>query len=122
MFGKLDKPENQHLKDLNVRELCYLLPIILFCVWIGLYPKPFLNTMEASINHLVEQVQPGYFEKPHVPPVIEDLDKPVAAESGRTGPAVTQEGGGMEKEGPAPIAADFAGKIAKPQPDRVARN
>jgi NADH-quinone oxidoreductase subunit M len=107
MFGKLDKPENQQLKDLNVRELCYLLPIILFCVWIGLYPKPFLNTMEASINHLVEQVQPGYFEKPHVPPVIEDLDKPVAAESGRTGPAVTQVGGGMEKEQLTPLAADF---------------
>lgn len=28
--------------------------------WIGLYPKPFLDTMHASVNNIVQRVNPGY--------------------------------------------------------------
>ena len=55
MFGKLDKPENQSLKDLNLREVIVLLPILLFIVWIGVYPKPFLSRIEKSVNHVLKQ-------------------------------------------------------------------
>lgn len=55
MFGKLDKPENQNLKDLNLREVIVLLPILLFIVWIGVYPKPFLSRIEKSVNHVLQQ-------------------------------------------------------------------
>jgi NADH-quinone oxidoreductase subunit M len=55
MFGKLDKPENQALKDLNLREVIVLLPILLFIVWIGVYPKPFLSRIEKSVNHVLKQ-------------------------------------------------------------------
>ena len=55
MFGKLDKPENQSLKDLNLREIIVLLPILLFIVWIGVYPKPFLSRIEKSVNHVLKQ-------------------------------------------------------------------
>ena len=56
MFGTLDKT-NQALPDLNVREVVVLLPILLFIVWIGVYPKPFLNRMEKSVGLVVTQVR-----------------------------------------------------------------
>jgi len=56
MFGTLDKT-NQALPDLNTREVVVLLPILLFIVWIGVYPKPFLNRMEKSVGLVVTQVR-----------------------------------------------------------------
>ncbi|MFH1538899.1 MAG: NADH-quinone oxidoreductase subunit M, partial [bacterium] len=56
MFGKVDKPENQTLKDVSVRELALLVPIIILCFWIGIYSKPFLRTMDKSVDVLLERV------------------------------------------------------------------
>ncbi len=62
MFGPCDKPENQKLKDLNLREIVVLLPIVLFIFWIGLYPKPFLDKTEASVEALLKRVEAGRAE------------------------------------------------------------
>jgi len=53
MFGKLDNPKNQELKDLSAREIAVLVPIIVFIIWIGVYPKPFLSKIEKSVNNIV---------------------------------------------------------------------
>jgi len=53
MFGKLDNPKNQELKDLSIREIAVLVPIIVFIIWIGVYPKPFLSKIEKSVNSIV---------------------------------------------------------------------
>ncbi|UCD56125.1 MAG: hypothetical protein JSV16_09780, partial [Candidatus Hydrogenedentota bacterium] len=53
MFGKLENPENMKLKDLNLREAMTLIPIVFFCFWIGLYPKPFLRFMDAAVENTV---------------------------------------------------------------------
>ena len=45
------------MKDLSLREILILLPLIFFIVQIGVYPKPFLSRMEASVNHLIYQVE-----------------------------------------------------------------
>ena len=37
-FGKNERPENQALRDLSVREIAVLVPVVLFIVWIGVYP------------------------------------------------------------------------------------
>lgn len=50
MFGKVTREENKSLKDLSVREVVVLLPIIAFIFIIGLYPTPFLKKMEASVG------------------------------------------------------------------------
>ena len=64
-FGKLDKPENEKLDDVKVfgREGWTLIPIVILCVWIGLYPKPFFGVLEEPVKKLVEKVQPEYFER-----------------------------------------------------------
>lgn len=53
MFGKLDKPENQKVTDVNMREAAYMLPVLALIVWMGVYPSPFLRRMDASVAHLV---------------------------------------------------------------------
>ncbi len=56
MYGNITKEENLKLKDMTGREFAYLLPIIVFIVWIGVSPKPFLDKMDASVQHLVQVV------------------------------------------------------------------
>ena len=57
MFGKIDKPENEKLVDLSAREIAVLLPVIILIIFIGVYPKPFLKKMEASVEYLIEDVK-----------------------------------------------------------------
>lgn len=54
MYGSITKDENRDLKDMSGREYAYLVPIIVFIVWIGVYPKPFLDKMDVSVQHLLE--------------------------------------------------------------------
>lgn len=56
MYGEITKPENKLLKDMSRREMAYILPIIVFIIWIGVYPKPFLDKMTTSVDHLLQQV------------------------------------------------------------------
>lgn len=45
------------LKDLGRREILAVAPILIIIFWIGLYPKPFLQVTDASINNLVKMVE-----------------------------------------------------------------
>src|SRR5512136_3173774 len=38
-WGKVTHEENQHLVDLNAREIATLVPLVALCFWIGIYPK-----------------------------------------------------------------------------------
>jgi NADH-quinone oxidoreductase subunit M len=53
MFGPLNKPENKALKDLSVREIVVLLPISIMIFVMGIYPKPFLERIEPSVDSLI---------------------------------------------------------------------
>jgi NADH-quinone oxidoreductase subunit M len=62
VFGVSRDPENEKLIDLSTREIGLLLPIVLFIVWIGVYPGTFLSKSETTVSRIVqkiEQVQRG---------------------------------------------------------------
>ncbi len=61
MFLELKNPKNMNLKDINTRELITIVPLLILIFWIGLYPKPFMKTFDASVNHLVSKVSPDNF-------------------------------------------------------------
>ena len=57
MFGAITKEANKSLKDLSPRELIVLIPLILFIIQIGVYPKPYLSRMEPTVKNLITFVQ-----------------------------------------------------------------
>lgn len=56
-LGPVTREENRKLKDLNVREILTLAPLIILIFWIGLYPQPFFSLMSASVGNLVQTIQ-----------------------------------------------------------------
>jgi NADH-quinone oxidoreductase subunit M len=56
MFGELKNPANEKLKDLSLREVVIMIPLLVFVFWIGVYPNTFLEKMNPSMEQLMEQV------------------------------------------------------------------
>jgi NADH-quinone oxidoreductase subunit M len=56
-FNKLDKPENERLSDLSRREIVVLAPLVAGMIWLGFFPKPFLERMEPSLTELIQTVE-----------------------------------------------------------------
>src|SRR3989338_5744867 len=57
ILGEITNDKNRHLSDMNFREYAYMIPILVFIIWIGIYPKPFLDKMQVSVEHLIEQIK-----------------------------------------------------------------
>jgi NADH-quinone oxidoreductase subunit M len=60
-FGKLENELNQNLKDLNKREIGIMIPIIIFIVWIGIFPSTFLSKTNKSVKIVIDRME--YFDK-----------------------------------------------------------
>jgi NADH-quinone oxidoreductase subunit M len=56
MFGKIENPKNESLKDLNLREFATFAPLIVLAFWIGLYPAPFLERLGKSVDRVVARL------------------------------------------------------------------
>jgi NADH-quinone oxidoreductase subunit M len=56
-FGEVTHEANRRLTDLSPREWAVLLPVLLFIVWIGIYPTTFTAMTEPSVQSLISQVQ-----------------------------------------------------------------
>ena len=57
MTGEVNKPENAALKDLNVREIALMVALVVLIVWIGVYPRTFLDPIQASVANLLSVVK-----------------------------------------------------------------
>jgi NADH-quinone oxidoreductase subunit M len=56
LFNSLDKPENEHIPDLNGRELAIMIPLIACIIWMGVYPAPVLRRMQGAAERFVTTV------------------------------------------------------------------
>jgi NADH-quinone oxidoreductase subunit M len=59
IFGKVTNEENRDLKDLSLREWVVLLPIVLLCFWIGIYPSGVMSRIEPTVKALETRVLEG---------------------------------------------------------------
>jgi len=59
VFFMETNPKMSGLKDIDVREIMTLLPMIILIFWIGIHPDTFLGYMHASVGHLLERVNTG---------------------------------------------------------------
>ena len=53
VFGELTKDDLKEMLDLNRREIAIFAPLIVLVLWMGIYPKPFLDVMDASVQQLL---------------------------------------------------------------------
>ena len=50
VFGKVTNSENAKLKDLNAREVRLLVPLLVLMIFMGVYPRVFLDRSKASVE------------------------------------------------------------------------
>ena len=60
MFGAITHEENRGIKDLNLREIVTLAPIIIMIVWMGVYPTFFFKKMDLSVQRFLYDVKARY--------------------------------------------------------------
>ena len=52
VFGKVTNPENAKLRDLNARELGLLIPLLVLMLFMGVYPRVFLDRSQGSVEQV----------------------------------------------------------------------
>lgn len=52
-FGEITVEANRDLKDIDVREMAVLIPIIASIIFLGLFPRILIDKIEPSVNALV---------------------------------------------------------------------
>ena len=57
VFGRLVREDLKSVPDMNIREIAIFVPLILLTLWMGIYPTPFLEIMDASVANLINQHQ-----------------------------------------------------------------
>lgn len=55
-FGPVANDDVRTLKDINAREFAMLAVLAVAVLWMGLYPKPFTDTMHVSVTELLKHV------------------------------------------------------------------
>ena len=56
VFGEVTKPENASLSDLNAREIGLLVPLLLLMLFMGVYPRPFLDRSKGAVEEIRARV------------------------------------------------------------------
>lgn len=57
MNGPVSNEANARLPDLSRREIALLAALVIFIIWIGVYPRTFLDPMQASVINLLGMVK-----------------------------------------------------------------
>lgn len=78
VMGEVARVELSKMVDLNRTEKWMVVPLILLTLWLGIYPKPYLDAMHSSVAHLITQTKMGMVYKGHEPvPVAKPVSKRV---------------------------------------------
>jgi len=58
VFGDITNPKNEKLKDLSIREIALMLPLLFFIFYIGIFPNTFVSKMGPAVDKFISQVGP----------------------------------------------------------------
>ncbi len=70
IFGSVKNEANRGLRDMSARELALMIPVLVFIVWIGVYPDTFLRLSASKTKELVTMLS---HPKAALPPVSEPV-------------------------------------------------
>ncbi len=65
MFGPLTSRANAALKDMNAREIAYMVPLAIAIIAMGVYPKPFLDRINPSVDVFLKRMETAYAVAPY---------------------------------------------------------
>ncbi len=57
VFGKLTREDLKSIGDIGPREIAVFAPLVAATLWMGIWPEPFLDVIEASVAQLVQNHQ-----------------------------------------------------------------
>jgi NADH-quinone oxidoreductase subunit M len=55
VFGQLTKDDLKGILDVTPREIAVFAPLVILTIWMGVYPGPVLDIIDASVANLVDQ-------------------------------------------------------------------
>jgi len=58
-----------------------MLPLIVACFWIGLYPKPLFEVLERPVNYVVSRVDKEYAEELRAAGTLPTLEAELASQA-----------------------------------------
>ena len=67
-FGKITNPHNEHLSDMNLREIVAAAPLVALVFLLGLYPNAAFQVIHVSATNLIQHVNA---KVQHVPAVAQ---------------------------------------------------
>lgn len=70
VFGEMTRSELKKITDMDCREWVMFVPLLALVVWIGVYPKPFLDVLHPAVERLVQQVN----KHPVVSPALAEAE------------------------------------------------
>ncbi len=53
MFGELTNPRHLTIKDLNLREIAVMAPLVVLIFVMGIYPTPFIDRMAPAVDRMI---------------------------------------------------------------------
>ena len=56
-FGALDREENRTMRDMNVREVALMLPLVALMLVLGFWPQPFLERTQPATDFLLQTIE-----------------------------------------------------------------
>ena len=68
MFGPIQNPENEKLKDLSLREICVLIPLVIAIFAMGIFPNFFFEKMDPAIQRFLNRSSIGLASQPNPVP------------------------------------------------------
>jgi len=80
--GPITNEANRAIPDLRPRELIMLAPLLVLIVFIGVYPKPFLDRINPSAEKLQLQLRNGTVDPERISEVVGESRGPVIGDDG----------------------------------------
>ncbi len=115
MFGPVNNPKNENLKDLSKREIAVFVPVVVMIFVLGIFPRPFLRVMEPTVNQLISE-----FEReralPDGPARIQGLSPVLPSSPADQPPKVPAATKPASASAPAPAPAPQPAKPARAKP------
>ena len=93
LFGPLQDPANEHLEDMNSREIVVLIPFVLMAVIMGIFPGYFMEKMEPSVARFVADTHLRAGRAYAADPGIKRLAQNTALPEVRVAPRLVLPGG-----------------------------